>query len=181
MIDQIILENNKKITLEFADITKRNVDAIVNAANSVLNHGGGIARAIVREGGWEIQAESYRIGYCGVGAAVITGAGRLPCKAVIHTVGPQMGEGDEDNKLRNAVRSVLQLAHQRGFNSISIPAISAGIYEFPKDRCAQILVGNTVDYLQAQSTSLNLVEFCIRDNDVLVHLKKEFARYKIVN
>jgi O-acetyl-ADP-ribose deacetylase (regulator of RNase III) len=102
------------------------------------------AAAIVRKGGEVIQEESDKIiesiGLVPVGSAVITTAGKLPCKAVIHTVGPRMGEGNEDHKLRRAVRSCLLLASEKGFRSISMPAISSGIFGFPKDRCAKILV-----------------------------------------
>jgi O-acetyl-ADP-ribose deacetylase len=141
---EINLDNNKILRLVNGDITERNVDAIVNTANSYLRHGGGVAAAIVRKGGVIIQEESDKIvartGFVPVGSAVITTAGKLPCKAVIHTVGPRMGEGNEDSKLRKAVRSSLLLASEKGFRSISMPAISSGIFGFPKDRCAKILV-----------------------------------------
>ena len=84
--------NNKIFRLIKDDITQRKVDAIVNAANSYLKHGGGVAAAIVRKGGAVIQEESNKIGFVPVGGAAITGAGKLYCKSVIHTVGPQMGE-----------------------------------------------------------------------------------------
>jgi O-acetyl-ADP-ribose deacetylase len=142
IIDRVVLDNNKILRLVNGDIIERNVDVIVNAANSYLKHGGGVAAAIVRKGGAIIQEESDRIGggFVPVGSAVITSAGKLPCKAVIHTVGPRMGEGNEDNKLLRAVQSTLALAAERGFKSISIPAISSGIFGFPKDKCAKILV-----------------------------------------
>ena len=123
VIDQIILNNGKTIRLVCGDITERNVDVIVNPANSFLKHGGGVAAAIVRKGGQVIEEESDKIGYVPVGTAVITTSGKLPCKAVIHTVGPRMGEGNEDEKLRKAIKSVLALAQETGFKSISIPAI----------------------------------------------------------
>ena len=178
-INDEISVGDKKITLEFADITERKVDAIVNTANSALNHGGGVALAIVRKGGWEIQIESYKLGYVPVGSSVVTGAGKLPCKVVIHTVGPQMGEGDEDNKLKMAMQGVLQLADQKGFKSISVPAISSGIYEFPKDRCAQILIGETVKFLQSRQASIELVEFCIIDKETLAHFRNAFKKQKM--
>src|SRR3990170_7754021 len=134
------LKNNKTIRLVKGDITERNVDAIVNAADSLLNHGGGVAGAIVRKGGRIIQEESDKIGFAAVGTAVITTGGRLKARHVIHTVGPRMGEGDEDDKLRRAMNSVLKLAMENGLSSISVPAISAGIFGFPKDRCAKILL-----------------------------------------
>src|ERR671932_625513 len=150
---EVNLGNNKVLRLVKGDITERNVDAIVNAANSYLKHGGGVAAAIVRKSGTIIQEESDKIvtakgGLIPVGSAVITTAGKLPCKAVIHTVGPRMGEGNEDYKLRKAVRSSLILASERGFRTISMPAISSGIFGFPKDRCAKILVEESKTFLQ---------------------------------
>ncbi|MCL5023027.1 MAG: macro domain-containing protein, partial [Nitrospirae bacterium] len=126
---------NGTLRLVQGDITERDVDAIVNAANSHLRHGGGVAGAIVKKGGQIIQEESDRIGFVPVGHATVTGAGKLPARYVIHAVGPRMGEGDEDNKLKQAVLSSLMLASGKGLKSISLPAISSGIFGFPKDRC----------------------------------------------
>src|SRR5512137_2976755 len=98
------------IRLVSGDLTERDVDAIVNAANSRLQHGGGVAGAIVRKGGQVIQEESDAIGFVPVGGAAMTTAGRLTARHVIHAVGPRMGEGDEDHKLRSAITSVLRLA-----------------------------------------------------------------------
>lgn len=166
--------NGKAIRLVSADLTERDVDAIVNAANSHLQHGGGVAGAIARKGGRIIQEESNAIGYVPVGNAVITGAGQLKARHVIHTVGPMMGEGDEDNKLRKAINSVLALAADRKLKSISVPAISAGIFGFPKYRCAAILVGETALFLKNNPpTSLELVEFCIFDREAYGFFKKE--------
>jgi O-acetyl-ADP-ribose deacetylase (regulator of RNase III) len=190
------LGNNKVLRLVKGDITERNVDAIVNAANSYLKHGGGVAAAIVRKGGTLIQEESNKIvkgigGLVPVGSAVVTKAGNLPCKAVIHTVGPRMGEGDEDYKLRKSVRSSLFLASEKGFRSISMPAISSGIFGFPKDRCAKILVGESKTFLQASTSNddcgnnkrdttptLDIIEFCIFDNETLYYFENEFANIK---
>lgn len=170
---------DKTMQLVQGDITLREVDAIVNAANCYLQHGGGVAAAIVKRGGQIIQDESNKIGYVPVGEAVITTAGALPAKFVIHTVGPKMGEGDEDRKLTKAINSVLALASSKGFSSISIPAISAGIYGFPKDRCAKILVQETYNYLLANpNTTLKLVEFCIFDAEALEYFKFEYERLK---
>jgi O-acetyl-ADP-ribose deacetylase len=180
VVDQIHLNNNKTLRLVYGDITERDVDAIVNAANSYLKHGGGVAAAIVRKGGKIIQEESDKIGFVPVGSSVITIAGRLPCKAVIHTVGPRMGEGDEDAKLRAAMRNSLELASDRKFKSISMPAISSGIFGFPKDRCAQILVEETKNFLVNNNniTSLEIVEFCIVDSGTIDYFKREFAKKK---
>src|SRR5919202_2863053 len=154
MVLEINLDNNKVLRLVNGDITERNVDAIINAANSYLKDGGGVAASIVRKGGEIIQEESDKIvtGKGGslvpVGSAVITTAGKLPCKAVIHPVGPRMDEGNEDYKLRKAVRSSLLLASKKGFRSISMPAISSGIFGLPKDKCAKILVEESKTFLQ---------------------------------
>lgn len=168
---------NKVLRLFKGDITERDVDAIVNAANSHLQHGGGVAGAIVRKGGQVIQEESNRIGFVPVGHAAVTGAGNLPCKYVIHAVGPRMGEGDEDNKLKNAIINSLKLASGKGLKSISVPAISSGIFGFPKDRCAEILVREAARYLRENpNTTLEIVEFCIYDDITLEHFKREFDR-----
>jgi O-acetyl-ADP-ribose deacetylase len=166
--------NGKSLRLVQGDITERDLDAIVNAANSYLQHGGGVAGAIVRKGGQIIQEESDRIGFVPVGGAAITTAGRLPAKFVIHAVGPRMGEGDEDKKLKSAVLSSLDIASEKGLTSISLPAISSGIFGFPKDRCAMILVNQAAEYLRNNSgSSLELIEFCIFDAVTAGFFEKE--------
>ena len=168
---------NGILRLVKGDITERDVDVIVNAANSHLQHGGGVAAAIVRKGGQVIQDESDRIGFTPVGTAVITGAGSLPAKFVIHAVGPRMGEGDEDHKLKSAVFASLLLASGKALKSISMPAISSGIFGFPKDRCADILVNASADFLRKnKGTSLSIIEFCIHDDFTLGYFKKEFDK-----
>jgi O-acetyl-ADP-ribose deacetylase len=177
-IDELRLYNDKTIRLVKGDITERNVDVIVNAANSHLKHGAGVAGAIVRKGGSIIQEESNKIGYVQVGSAVITTSGKLPCNAVIHTVGPRMGEGNEDSKLRKAVQSSLKLAADYGFKSISMPAISSGIFGFPKDRCAKILIGESKRFLEdgMKNTSIQTIEFCIFDDETLGYFRSEFGK-----
>lgn len=167
--------NGKFLKVLKADITERNVDAIVNAANSYLQHGGGVAAAIVRKGGKIIQQESNKIGYVPVGSAVMTTAGKLPCKAVIHTVGPRMGDGNEDDKLKQSIMNVLRLATQHGFATISIPAISSGIFGFPKDKCAKILIGQSKQFLQKEHTSLHTIEFCLFDDETLKYFQEEMS------
>ncbi len=159
------------------DITERDVDAIVNAANSYLQHGGGVAGAIVRKGGQIIQDESDKVGFTPVGTAAITTAGRLPAKFVIHAVGPRMGEGDEDDKLKSAVLSSLQLAARKKLVSISLPAISSGIFGFAKDRCAKILIATAADFLKTHGeSSLKEIEFCLYDDLTLGYFKEEFEK-----
>jgi O-acetyl-ADP-ribose deacetylase (regulator of RNase III) len=167
----------KTLRLIQGDITERDVDVIVNAANSHLQHGGGVAGAIVRKGGQVIQEESNEIGYTPVGTAVITGAGKLPARFVIHAVGPRMGEGDEDNKLKNAVSNSLKLASENGLKSISLPAISSGIFGFPKDRCAEILVKGALNYIEENpKSSLQLIEFCVYDDLTTGYFQREFDK-----
>ncbi|HZD34197.1 MAG TPA: macro domain-containing protein [Nitrososphaeraceae archaeon] len=182
VVDQIVLRPNhiekRIIKLVKGDITERETDAIVNAANSYLKHGGGVAGAIVRRGGKIIQEKSDEIGFVPVGSAAITVAGKLPCKAVIHVVGPRMGEGDEDTKLRKAVNAGLKLASERKFKSISIPAISSGIFGFPKDKCAEILIEETSKFLMDDTTTLNVIEFCVIDEETVGHFKVELAALK---
>ena len=175
---QIVSEyhiDGKSLRLVEGDITERDVDAIVNAANPRLQHGGGVAGAIVRKGGHVIQEESDKVGFTPVGRAVITGAGRLPSKFVIHAVGPRMGEGDEDDKLKRAVLSSLILASEKKLRSVSLPAISSGIFGFPKERCARILVRESAAFLREnRGTSISVIEFCIFDDHTLSFFKKEF-------
>jgi O-acetyl-ADP-ribose deacetylase (regulator of RNase III) len=132
------------------DLTEERVDAIVNAANSRLAHGGGVAGAIASKGGPSIQQESRRWvrehGEVPAGQAAITGAGRLPARKVIHAVGPVWGSGDEDTKLAAAVRSALTLAREHGLRRVSLPAISSGIFGFPKDRCARVILETVTSF-----------------------------------
>jgi O-acetyl-ADP-ribose deacetylase (regulator of RNase III) len=166
---------NAVLELIEGDITEMDTDAIVNAANSYLKHGGGVAGAIVRKGGQEIQRESDQIGYCPVGGAVITGAGRLKAKKVIHAVGPRMGEGNEDEKLRNATLNSLRVAEQNHLESISFPAISTGIFGFPLDRCAKIMLETVITYLQG-TTELKRIVFCLFGRDALEVFQEELQR-----
>lgn len=157
-------DRGTRILLVQGDITEERVDAIVNAANSYLAHGGGVAGVIVRKGGPEIQRESDAIGYVPVGEVAVTGPGRLPCTCIIHAVGPKWGEGDEDDKLRRAVWNSLRTADERGLKTISLPAISSGIFGFPKDRCAAILLATAEEFVrQHPQTGLTEIRFCLFD------------------
>lgn len=147
------------------DITAEATEAIVNAANERLMHGGGVAGAISRHGGGIIQEESdawvRKHGPVVTGSAAITSAGRLPAQFVIHAVGPVWGSGNEEEKLSNAVRSALDMAETHHLKSVSLPGISSGIFGGPKDVCAQVIVETAVEYLQQNpSTGLREVRFC---------------------
>ncbi len=183
MTENIILQfklqenSNVEIILKQADLTDENVDVIVNAANSHLQHGGGVAGAIVRKGGYSIQEESNKIGYVEVGQSALTNAGSLPAKKVIHTVGPRWGEGDEANKLANAVNNSLKLADENDLNTISFPAVSSGIFGFPKDKCAQVMLESVRNYLKkASDTKLKKIIFCIIDQLSINIFKEIFEK-----
>jgi O-acetyl-ADP-ribose deacetylase (regulator of RNase III) len=155
--------NGVSIELVKGDITDLTVDAIVNAANSHLVLGAGVAGAIADKGGPAIQAECDQIGHCNVGSAVITGGGRLPAKHVIHAVGPMRGEGNEREKLAGATRSSLQVAAQNGLSSIALPAISTGIFGYPLEDCAQVMLRTIIDFAAGPPTSLKRIVMCLYD------------------
>jgi len=155
---------NSVLELVEGDITEMQTDAIVNAANAQLILGGGVAGAIRRKGGPQIQAECHKIGGTFVGGAVITTGGNLKAKHVIHAVGPRMGEGDEDNKLKNATLNSLKVADENYLKSISFPAISTGVFGLPIQRCAEIMLTTAIDYLKG-TTGLEKVAFCLFGQD----------------
>lgn len=152
--------NNSKIRLVQGDITKLGTDAIVNAANSQLILGGGVAGAIRSKGGPTVQEECNRIGGTFVGGAVITTGGNLKAKHVIHAVGPRMGEGNEDEKLKNATLNSLRLMDDNNLKSIAFPAISTGIFGYPINRCSKIMIATAKEYLNG-NTQVNEVIFCL--------------------
>jgi len=127
-----------RIVLCEGDITEQDVDAIVNAANSALILGAGVAGAIARGGGPKIAEECAAIGAIEVGASALTGAGDLPARAVIHAAGMPPGGAADEASVRAAVRSALELAAREGFRTVAFPAIGAGIGGFSLQRCAEI-------------------------------------------
>ena len=151
----------RQIVLLQGDITEMTTDGIVNAANKDLVLGAGVAGAIRTKGGPAIQEECDQIGGAAVGEAAITTGGNLKAKFVIHAVGPRMGEGDEDRKLADATRNSLTLAHEEGLASITFPAISTGIFGFPKDRCSRIMLTTVAETLRKEEISLREVVFCL--------------------
>jgi O-acetyl-ADP-ribose deacetylase (regulator of RNase III) len=151
----------RTLRLVEGDITALDTDAIVNAANSQLQLGAGVAGAIRRGGGPSIQKECNAIGFCPVGGAVITGGGDLKTRHVIHAVGPLGGDPDADNLLASATRSSLDVANENGLASVAFPAISTGIFGYPMDRCAHVMLREAVDYLRHAETGLEEVVFCL--------------------
>lgn len=148
------------------DLTLSEADAIVNAANSYLKHGGGVAAAIVRRGGRVIQDESDRAGFVPEGQVYLTSGGALSARYVIHAVGPRGGDPQGDEKLESAVREAMLAAEEKGLRSIAFPAISSGIFGFPKDRCAQILVSTVLQYLENhQQGAVVQADFVLFDDE----------------
>ena len=131
------------------------------------------------KGGPSIQEECNRIGPIGVGEAAVTGGGNLKAAYVIHAVGPFYGEGDEDEKLRNATLNSLKRATERGMKSIAFPAISTGIFGFPKERCAQIMLKTVSEFLESQETNLERVTLCLWSGDDLELFEKTLGETKI--
>jgi len=164
-----------RLELIEGDITELDVDAIVNPANEQLQLGAGVAGAIRGKGGPTIQEECDRIGGTPVGTAVMTGAGNLKARHVIHAVGPRMGEGDEDKKLAAAVRAALALADRRGMKSIALPAISTGVFGFPIDRAARILLTEIHRFLQG-GTKLDRVVVILHGEEAFGIFKRELRR-----
>src|SRR5512144_659860 len=152
-----ILPTGQTVQIVQGDITAEEVSAIVNAANEHLQHGGGVAWAISKKGGPAIQKESdawiRHHGAVPHARPAWTSGGLLPAKYVIHAVGPVWGDGDEDPKLEAAVTGSLRLADELKCSSIALPAISTGIFGFPKDRAAGIIFSAIEDFFAGNSLS----------------------------
>ena len=155
-----------RIEIVEGDITRLDVDAIVNAANTMLAPGGGVCGAIHRAAGPELAAACAQLGGCETGEAKITPGFRLPARYVIHTVGPVWGGGQsgEDRLLASCYRNSLALAAGHGLASIVFPAISTGIYGFPPDRAAAIAVATVLESLRA-APPIRRVVFCCFSKD----------------
>lgn len=166
-----------KIVIKKGDITKENVDAIVNAANSGLLGGGGVDGAIHRAGGSQILEECKeivsRIGRLDTGEAVITSGGKLKARYVIHTVGPIWRGGDKNEKalLANAYKNSLKLAYENGIKTIAFPNISTGVYGFPKKAAAEIAFDTVKDSLEIYSTIEEVDFVCFDDYNYELYLK----------
>jgi O-acetyl-ADP-ribose deacetylase len=154
---QRIFPTGQTMQIVQGDITIEEVDAIVNAANEFLQHGGGVAHTISKKGGSVIHEESnawvQQHGRVPHANPAWTSGGNLPAKYVIHAVGPVWGDGDEDNKLEAAVTGSLRVANELKCSSVALPAISTGIYGFPKDRAAGIIFSAIEKYFVENSSS----------------------------
>ena len=163
------------------DLLAEPVDAIVNAANGHLAHGGGVAAAIARAAGPALEEEGRRIvAGCGeveVGEAVVTTAGRLPFKGVIHAVGPYQGLGQEEDRLVQALGAAFRRAQERGWTSVSFPAVSSGIFAVPLEVCARAYVRAVRGFFSAHpDTSLCRVRLCLLPGPLVDLVKAELSR-----
>jgi len=162
---EVRIEETKLKTIT-ADITTLRVDAIVNAANSSLMGGGGVDGAIHRAGGPEILEECKKIiekiGRLPTGEAVITTAGKMPSKHVIHTVGPVWhgGKGNESQLLKNAYMNSLKVAVDNGIKTIAFPSISTGVYGYPVEYASREAVGSVIEYVKQNPGKLEEIIFC---------------------
>ena len=167
VLKERIFPTRQTLQIVQGDITTEEVDIIVNAANEHLQHGGGIAWAISKKGGADIQKESdawiHQHGLVSHSHPAWTSGGLLPAKYVIHAVGPVWGDGDEDKKLSDAVTGSLRVADELKCSSIAMPAISTGIYGFPKDRAAGIIFSAIKKYFEGNSSGLKVVKLVLFD------------------
>ena len=175
LLNEIVLPSGQTIQLVQGDITVETTDAIVNAANAHLQHGAGVAGAILLKGGQVIQRESeawVRMhGPVSHAAPAWTSGGNLPCRIVIHAVGPVWGDGEEDSKLANAVSGCLRVADELGLSSIAFPAISTGIFGFPKERAADVMLASIREYL-VNASGIGLVRLVLFDASTITAFEK---------
>jgi O-acetyl-ADP-ribose deacetylase (regulator of RNase III) len=170
--------NGRELELVLGDITAQEVDAIVNAANTALAGGGGVDGAIHRAGGPAIMEETRRLypDGCPTGSAVITGAGKLRAKYVIHAVGPvwRGGKAGEEKLLASAYRTSLDLAAEQGCRSIALPALSTGAYRYPLNEAARIATNSASEFLVqlAPDSPLRRVRFVLFSADALDAFKR---------
>lgn len=162
--------NNCTVEIFERDIVWMEVDAIVNSTTPDLKMEVGLSGEIARVGGPKIQEECKRVGSVSVGDAIITNGGELKARYVIHAVGPQMGEGEEDEKLRKTMQNCLELAEKYGLKSVAFPAISTGRFRIPLDRSARIMLQTAVPYVKG-NTGLERLVFCVfgKDNFQVFH------------
>ncbi len=150
-----------RIVICEGDVTEQEVDAIVNAANSALKLGAGVAGAIREKGGPSIQEECDRVGAIAVGEAAVTGAGALPARFVIHAASMPPGGGASEESVRASFRHSLALARERGCRSVAAPAIGAGIAGFPMQRCAEVLLEEARRFLEQDDAGVEEIRFVL--------------------
>ncbi|MGN0033399.1 MAG: O-acetyl-ADP-ribose deacetylase [Candidatus Limimorpha sp.] len=155
----------QQVKLIVGDITKLEVEAIVNAANSTLLGGGGVDGAIHRAAGRELLEECKTLGGCNTGESKITGAYKLPCKYVIHTVGPvYYGKGNEPQLLASCYKTALSIAKEKGIKSIAFPCISTGVYHYPKAEAASVAL-NAINDCISNGYEGEVIICCFSESD----------------
>jgi O-acetyl-ADP-ribose deacetylase (regulator of RNase III) len=166
---------SEKIVIQQGDLTDMDTDAIVNAANNDLHLGAGVAGAIRRKGGEQIQRECDAIGSILVGYAAITGGGKLKARHVIHAASMQLGGGTTAANLRTSVAHSLRIAAERGLKTIAFPAVGTGIAGFPLDECATIILQEAAQHLKSE-TSLEKIYFVLFDDSACEVFKRALNR-----
>jgi O-acetyl-ADP-ribose deacetylase (regulator of RNase III) len=166
-----------KIHLSVGDLTESSDDAIVNAANNDLQLGGGVAGAIRRKGGLQIQRECDVIGSIPIGGAAITSGGRLPARHVIHAASMQLGGETTARALRSSTAHSLRIAAERGLKSIAFPAVGSGVAGFPMHECAEIMLEEAVKHLQGPTT-IERIDFILYDQPALDVFVEVFAKMR---
>lgn len=166
-----------RIKIHQGDITRLEVDAIVNAANEELRGGGGVDGAIHKAAGGELKAACDKIGCCPTGEVRMTPGFKLPVRSILHTVGPvwQGGEHDEDEQLARCYRNAMDVAREQGYRSIAFPAISCGVYGFPARRAASIAV-REVDEALKKNPLIESVVFCCFDPVTTALYRREIGK-----
>src|SRR3970040_2404738 len=162
-MERTLMDLKDKIIVTQGDITDMEVDAIVNAANTRLLLVIGVAGAIRRKGGDSIQKECDKIGSIPLGEAVVTGAGKLKAKFVIHAAGMHLGGSVSEEPLREATNNSLLRADEKGVKTVALPAIGTGVGGFPLNRCAQVMIDIVVEYLKNEKTGIEKVYFVLFD------------------
>jgi O-acetyl-ADP-ribose deacetylase (regulator of RNase III) len=165
----------QKIVIQQGDLTEMETDAIVNAANNDLLLGGGVAGAIRRKGGDEIQRECNEIGSIPIGYAAITTGGNLKAKHVIHAASMQLGRNTTDEALRHSTEHSLRIAGERGLKTIAFPAVGTGIAGFPMKECAEIMLQEAVRHLESGGP-LEKIYFVLFDDEATETFRDVFRR-----
>ena len=180
-IASLPLDGGRRFVVVVGDLLAQPVDAIVNAANGWLAHGGGVAALIAKRAGPELTREGASFvaehGEVPVGQAVVTTAGALPFRGVIHTVGPRQGDGDEESKLVRAIASALGQAADREWTSVALPAVSSGIFAVPHEVCARAYVGGVRTHVEERpDSSVREIRLCLLPGPLVDVVKAEVER-----
>jgi len=182
-IAELGFPDGKRFLIVVGDLLQEPVDCIVNAANGGLSHGGGVAAAISEAAGPKLEEECASIiraqGRIPVTKSVVTTAGNLPFKGVIHAVGPRMGEGDEERKLARTLVLAFLKAHEREWTSLAFPGISSGIFAVPHDKCARAYLHAVAEYFELYPESiLRTIRLCLFQGSLLEAVEAEVESYR---